>query len=43
MLKRVVRLQDALQRDEELTGLGIAADDLGWVDGAAVEGSVLPG
>jgi hypothetical protein len=41
MLKRVLRLQDMLARDTELAGLGIEADDLGWVDTAVVEGSVL--
>jgi hypothetical protein len=42
MLKRVVRLQDTLTRDSELAAeLGIGADDLGWVDTAATEGSLL--
>ena len=41
MLKRVVRLQEALARDGELTRLGVEAEDLGWVDTAAVEGSAL--
>ena len=41
MLKRVVRLQEALARDGELTRLGVEAEDLGWVDTAADEGSAL--
>jgi len=41
ILKRVTRLQDALARDAELGGLGIEAEDLGWVDTACVEGSLF--
>jgi very-short-patch-repair endonuclease len=42
ILKRVLRLQDTLARDTDLvTELGIEAEDLGWVDTAAAEGSRL--
>jgi hypothetical protein len=42
ILKKVVRLRDALGRDPEFaTSLGIEADDLGWVGAAAAEGSLL--
>ena len=41
ILKRVTRLVDALARDAELGDLGIEAEDLGWVDTACVEGSLL--
>jgi very-short-patch-repair endonuclease len=42
MLKRVVRLQETLDRDSELMSeLGIGADDLAWVEAAVTEGSAL--
>jgi len=42
ILKSVVRLQDTLARDSDFSAeLGIEADDLGWVDTAASEGSLL--
>jgi hypothetical protein len=42
MLKKVMRLQEALTRNPELMAeLGIEADDLTWVDAVAVEGSLL--
>ena len=42
ILKRVVRLQETLARDSDLTAeLGLEADDLAWVDTAATDGSLL--
>ena len=42
ILTKVVRVQAALARDSEFAaGLGIGADDLGWVAAAAAEGSLL--